>query len=168
MHIITHDNEQIKTKWEINVRACLRPAVGCSFEFLATSWWLCSRRTGSRWLAHSGEKSGREAGCRNRPSFLSDSSTSDTQRTLCASEHVSQKSVRLKRCRVRERKQRENREKIKQEHSQNPTWTLFQQRTASVRMMAATQQLVMEMITIGRIWRSSGTSVVWMSAYVEI
>ena len=42
---------------------------------------------------HSGEKSGQEARCRNRPSFWSDSSTSDTQRTLCASEHVSQKSV---------------------------------------------------------------------------
>ena len=69
-------------------------------------------------------------------------------------------------CYVRERK--ENTEKIKQEHSQNPTWTLFQQRTARVRMMAATQQLVMEMITIGRIWRSSGTSGVWISAYVEI
>ena len=49
-----------------------------------------------------------------------------------------------------------------------PTWTLLQQRTASVRMMAATQQLVMEMITIGRIARSSGTSGVWMSAYVEM
>ena len=69
-------------------------------------------------------------------------------------------------CYVRERK--ENTEKIKQEHSQNPTWTLFQQRTARVRMMAATQQLVMEMITIGRILRSSGTSGVWMSAYVEM
>ena len=66
------------------------------------------------------------------------------------------------------RKKREHREDQRKALQQNPTWTLFQQRTARVRMMAATQQLVMEMITIGRIWRSSGTSGVWMSAYVEM
>ena len=58
--------------------------------------------------------------------------------------------------------EKENREKIKL--AKKLTFTLFQQRAARVRMMATTQQLVMEMITIGRILSSSGTSAVWMSA----
>ena len=37
MHIITHDNEQIKTKWEINVRASMLTSIGGLFICISIS-----------------------------------------------------------------------------------------------------------------------------------
>ena len=69
---------------------------------------------------------------------------------------------------VRERKQSENTEFVQEKHSENLTLTLFQHKTANMMMMPATQQLVTEIITIGRIFRSSASSKVLMTAKVDM